>query len=80
MKLAAWATIAAVCVVGCGRSNPDLVGTWSSGLGGALTTYHFRKDGTFTIENLYAGTRAIIEGTYSTDGGKLNTNPSKADV
>lgn len=64
---------------GCG-GGPDLTGTWGSGLGGAVTTYHFRKDGTFMMENIYAGTRAVVEGKYSTAGGKLSLNPEKSNV
>ena len=32
------------------------------------------------VENLYAGTHAVVEGTYSVEGGKLNMVPTKSDV
>ncbi len=70
----------ALLAFGCHSASVNMVGTWTSGLGGALTTYHFRPDGTFTVENLYAGTHALIEGKYVVEGGKLALTPSKADV
>lgn len=32
------------------------------------------------MENIYAGTRAVVEGKYSTAGGKLSLNPEKSNV
>lgn len=73
------ALCAGFLLVGCAKT-PSLVGTWTSGLGGALTTYHFRQDGTFLFDNLYAGSHASAEGTYKVEGGMLYFNPTKTSV
>jgi hypothetical protein len=67
-------------LTGCGKKAPDIVGTWTSGLGGALTTYHFRKDGTFNLETLFDGYRAQVEGKYSFEGGQMHLDPSSVNV
>jgi hypothetical protein len=66
-------------VLGCSKS-PSFVGTWSSGLGGALSTYHFRTDGTYTMETLFDGYRAVSEGNYHTEGDKFFLEPRTGDV
>ena len=78
-KLVAILAFIVTCLA-CHSSRPDLVGTWTSGLGGALTTYHFRKDGTFTIDNIYDGIRAVVEGTYSVENGKWNLQPTTSEI
>ncbi len=62
----------AASIAGCkGASSEDLVGTWHSAMGGAESTYHFRKDKTFTLESSFAGCNAVATGEYELDGQKL---------
>jgi|GEM_PF-7134101 len=62
-------------VLGCSKA-PDLVGTWHSGLGGADSTYHFRKDGTYMLEIMYDGMHAISNGKYHIEGKQLFLDPT----
>lgn len=73
------ALVFAVVVGGCSK-GPDLTGTWQSGMGGALTTYHFHKDGKFSMDVLYDACRVEVSGTYALEGGKLALNPSQSKV
>ena len=66
-------------IVGCSKA-PNIVGTWTSGLGGAVTTYHFFKDGNFSMETLFDGYKAEAKGTYELSGNRLNLNPATSDV
>jgi hypothetical protein len=68
-----------VCLAGCSK-GPDLVGTWQSGLGGALTTYHFKQDGTYMLECLYDGMHIVSNGKYRMEGQQLILEPASAEV
>lgn len=72
-------TVAIYMLSGC-RPAPSLVGTWESGMGGALSRYHFYPSGKFVLEDLFEATRAQIEGNYKVEGGKLFLTPSHVDV
>lgn len=74
------AFIACFALFGCGKKEPNIVGTWNSGLGGALTTYHFRPDGSFSLETLFDGYKADVSGKYHFENGMLYLDPSSADV
>lgn len=69
----------AVISLGCSQ-RPNIVGTWNSGLNGALTTYHFRSDGTFNFEVLTAGCRGLVSGKYKFVGQQLELDPENAHV
>lgn len=65
-------------LLGCSKP-PDLVGTWHSGLGGADSTYHFRKDGTYSLEIFYDGMHATSNGKYRFEGKQLCLDPENFD-
>jgi hypothetical protein len=69
----------ALLALGCSKA-PDITGTWNSGLGGALTTYHFKSDGKFWLDALYDGYNAHAEGAYHIEGDKLFLDPSSSSV
>jgi hypothetical protein len=76
--------IALVCLLfsllGCAPKPPNIVGTWVSGLGGALTTYHFRPDGTFSLETLFDGYKADVSGKYHFENRMFYMDPEAVDV
>jgi hypothetical protein len=59
---------------------PNIVGTWTSGLGGALTTYHFKPDGTFSFDSLFDGYMSHVDGKYHFEGKMLFLDPSGSNV
>lgn len=73
------ALIGLLVLAGCSK-GPDLVGTWQSALGGAFTTYHFRPDGTYTLESLYDGMHAVSNGKYRMEGQQLILEPASYDI
>lgn len=77
-----WAPLLAAVLIpaGCGAKAPDIVGTWTSGMNGSLTTYHFRPDGSFSLDTLFDGMHAHVDGKYHFEGGMIYLDPSASSA
>jgi hypothetical protein len=67
-------------LLGCSKTDTRIYGSWQSGMGGALTQYHFGKDGKFSMTVLFDGMRATAEGTFELDGDRLIMTPTTSNV
>jgi len=75
-----WLAVAGLVLVGCSNGASKLVGTWHSLAGGAISNYHFHKDGKFEMQTAFDGIFANVQGTYKMDGDRLVMEPTGSTV
>lgn len=79
-RLAALILVLCLLATACKKAGNEMVGTWHSARGAAITDYHFFPDGTFTTQFQQESLVAQTKGTYSTDGQTLTMANSEAEV